>query len=84
MSWGTIESMTDKTIVITKDSFAPGIWAGVKPDKFTIVRDYKIVDTIYVKGANLNTRELEYSQVFDSRFKVGDQIYFYPRIANGI
>lgn len=79
-NWGTIESIKDGTLTLTKESFAPGVWAGIKPDKFTIVRGDKTITTIFITGIDLNTRVVTYSQSLKFPFQQGDEIYFYPRI----
>lgn len=57
--YGVVESVTENGVILTKDSWAPGIWAGC--GKFWIeIRDnnYGLIGEALILGYNLETREI--------------------------
>lgn len=75
--YGVIESITDDTITITKESWAPGVWAGLnKIELEAREADRMVAGIIMVLGTNFETREVSYLGIHGS-IAVGDQLYYH-------
>lgn len=74
--YGTIESINDNIIIITKESFAPGILYGSEGDLVSIYNDDYLVCNSSIKSINLDERTIVLNKQLRN-VKSGDTIKQY-------
>ena len=85
-NWGSVESWTDNSITLSKESFVPGLWAGIKDQYFGVRSSgggiYKMV--INVLSVDLENRILYTSPIFIAEgFEPNDVLYLMTEELHG-